>query len=62
MKRVKLYAVLVGVGLFVGVNPGGTVSGVTTAAQHARSERCAELRVFDADGVWCRQYRRVGHQ
>ena len=35
MNRVKLYAMLVGVGLFVCVNPGGTVSGVTTAAQHA---------------------------
>ena len=31
MNRVKLYAMLVGVGLFVCVNAGGSVSGVTTA-------------------------------
>ena len=33
--RVKLGAMLVGVGLLVCANPGGTVSGVTTAARHA---------------------------
>ena len=33
--RVKLGAMLVGVGLLVCANPGGTVSGVTTAAHHA---------------------------
>ena len=35
MNRVKLYAMLVGVGLFVSLNAGGAVSGVTTAAHHA---------------------------
>ena len=35
MNRGKLFAMLVGVGLFVSLNAGGAVSGVTTAVHHA---------------------------
>jgi hypothetical protein len=35
MNRVKPFAMLVGVGLFISLNAGGAVSGVTTALHHA---------------------------